>query len=505
MLAKLVKYKERFEAVVHQAAQADLDRIFRSAQTGQSFQDYLKELWQEETDLEFYVMLGKITGKPLTEETRYLYEEAEVLALLEKHGLADVFDKLFIRRYKGYCWIRSQAVHPEPLEKIVAALVKHYRENNSVDKLLKASRVLKLLDEKSVNAAIKTARKQLTARKRALINTFIIRCQQARIELPESIFGAGRLAADEEPGEETLDFLQTLIRLYNEKDSIILLNPHGRQILINNAVFYENSWPTEHLLEAFPVLKIPAVAFFSQYKVNFSKYNLHKNSQTFDLFFERISPTHAVPKLNTSNTEKILLRCFDRGTRQNFISLLHDMQEMRRAELKRRGARQSKALKNTLSYFLPKILSEKLMFLLHAGEKYSEWLQEAPEYDDKLRQWLSAENLPDKLQNYWEMLSLREIYHYYFRYPDTNAPLPWDEQLIRSFIQESFTQQQPLENIMTIYDKHKFNSKNANALFALYAFFSNPAGFADYQTQLMQQRDEHNKIGRLPPGTTPQP
>ncbi|MDR1323305.1 MAG: hypothetical protein LBK68_02590 [Candidatus Margulisbacteria bacterium] len=490
MLTKLVKYKEYFETAFHRAAQADLDRIFYDASTGKLFQNYIEELRQEEADLEFYIMLGKITGKPLTEETRYLYEESAVREMLGKHGLADIFDKLFTRRYKGYCWIRSQSLHPEPLEKILFDLVKHYQENNDIGKLLKASRVLKLLEEKSVNTTLKAAKKQINERQRALINFFIARCQQKKISLPKSIFGADQLAADEEPSAEMLEFLQTLIRIYNEKDSLLLINPYGRQMLLNNAIYYENSWPLERLLEDFPVLKTPATEFFSQYKVTFRKQDISNYSQTFDLFFERISPTHAVPKLNTLNQEKILLRCFDRGMRKNFIDLLHDMQDMRRTELKRRGVRRIKTLNEALASFLPKILSEKPMYLLRAGEKYQEWRQVAPEYDAKLRQWLSAENLPDKLQNYWESLNLREIYRYYFRYRDTNAALPWDKQLTRDFIQESFARQQPPENIRVVYDNYKFDNKNANVLFALYAFFSNPEGFQKYRAMLTVKR--HN-------------
>jgi FMN phosphatase YigB (HAD superfamily) len=500
MLAKLIKYKEYFEAALHKAVRADLDRIFYDAKTGKFFQDYIKELRQEEKDLEFYIMLGKITGRPLTEETRYLYEEAVVLEILEKHGIADAFDKLFIRRYKGYCWIRSQAIHPEPFEKILADLVRHYRENNNADNLLKAGRVLKLLEGKSVNAAIKTTKRELTARKRTLINVFSARCQREKIKLPESIFGSGQLAENEEPSETMLEFLQTLIRIYDEKDSLLLINPRGRQTLINRAILYENSWPTERLLEAFPVLKTPAAAFFAQYKINFYKHNIRPDSPIFELLFERISPTHAVPRLNTGNLENILLRRFDKEMRKNLIELLHDMQNMRRAELERRGARRIKTLHEALNYFLPKILSEKLTALLRAGEKYQEWLQDAPEYADRLQQWLSAENLSDKLRNYWEAINLRDIYYYYFHYPDTNAVLPWDEQLMSALVQESLARPQTPENIRTVYDTYKFNNKNANMLFALYVFFSNPAGFAEYQALLTAKRNN-----AAAPPATPRP
>ncbi|GBR73914.1 hypothetical protein NO1_1180 [Candidatus Termititenax aidoneus] len=490
MLAKLIKYKECVETAFHTAVQADLDRLFCDNQTSKLFQNYIKELRQEKADLEFFVMLSKITGRPLTEETRYLYEESDVLEMLEKHGIADAFDKLFTRRYKGYCWIRSQSLHPEPPEQIIADLVKHYRESNDINKLLKASRVLKLLEDKSVNATLKAAKKQINERQRALINSFIARCQRKKISLPQAIFGSGQLAADEEPSAEMLEFLQTLIRIYNEKDSILLLNPYGRQMLLNNAVYYENSWPIEHLLEAFPVLKISAIEFFSQYKVVFSKYNIDNYTQAFDLFFERISPARAIPKLSTESEEKILLLCFDRGARKNFIDLLHDMQNIRRAELKRRNRQLIKSLNNAITSFLPKILSPKLMALLQAGENYQEWQQAVPEYADKLQCWLSVENLLDKLQDYWAALNLKEIYRYYFRYLDTNKVLPWDEQLMGKFVQESFAKQPLPENITSVREKYGYKNSKANMLFALYSFFVNPEGFEQYREAQTEKRNK---------------
>ena len=56
---------------------------------------------------------------------------------------------------------------------------------------------------------------------------------------------------------------------------------------------------------------------------------------------------------------------------------------------------------------------------------------------------------------------------------------------------------------MAVYERHKFNNKSANALFALYAFFSNPEGFNKYRALLTAKRDN---TGQPPHGAaTPQP
>jgi hypothetical protein len=502
MLPKFIKYNEHFEIRFHEAVQARLDWLFHKDKIIRFFQQHIKELHQKEEKLDFYIMLGNITGKSFTEATRFLYEEDKVLGMLEKYGLADIYDMVFTRRFKGYCWISSQAVrNSKSPEEILAYLDEYYNRDNNQDekKLQLAKKILTLMDEKSVNTAIETTKKQIREDKKLIIKFFIARCQREKIRLPY-IFGTNWLAGNEEPSKEMLEFLQILIRIYDKKDSIICINPAGRQMLVNNAVFYENSWSIEHLLEDFPALKVPAVTIFSQYKIDLSKYHIYGDVLAFDLFFERISLTHAVPRFNTENKEKNLRRCSDKETRKDFFDLLHKMQETRRSELRFRNARLIKILQEATADFLPRIFSPQLMSYLNAGEKYYEWQQATPKCDEELQKWLAAENLLDKLNDGASLSVLKEIYYHYFRYPDTNAFLPWDEQHMGEFIRESLDKQ-PLGNIMILYDHYKFNNKNANVLFALYAFFSNPEGFKEYQNFSMAERAKHHNLGQLPPTT----